>query len=188
MTAPRSAHVAAGIELLGQAEVGDLGRAVGAEQHVGRLQIAMNHAAQMRVVHGPCQPLDEVRRFLRRESLAFQLAVETTAVAELQREERQAVVLADVVKLNDIGVLQAGDGLRLDLEAHLLLQRGVGSREDHLESDDSIGLDLPCLVHDAHAAVTEFAEDLVPRNDQPRRAFEGEDRGTRTAGQHGAVG
>ena len=43
--------------VLGQAEVGDLGRAVGRQQHVGRLQVAVDDAALVGGVHGPGQRL-----------------------------------------------------------------------------------------------------------------------------------
>ena len=56
---------------------------------------------------------------------------------------------------------QPGDGLGLDLEADLLFQRGVLLAPDHLERNDTPGLDLQGLVDDAHAAAPQLAEDLV---------------------------
>ena len=51
----------------------------------------------------------------------------------LQREERQAVGLADVVDLHDVGVLQAGDGLGLGQEAGDGLGAGMSTGQDHLQ-------------------------------------------------------
>jgi hypothetical protein len=47
------------VQLAGQAEVGDLGRAVGRQQHVGRLQVAVDDACQVSGVDGAGQHLDK---------------------------------------------------------------------------------------------------------------------------------
>ena len=107
------------VEALGQAKVGDLGGPIGREQHVGRLQVAMDHLGLMRRVHGAGQ--DSTSSAAARPSgVPVQLAVEAAAGAKLQGEEGRALVLADLVDLHDVGVLQAGDGLGLDAEAVVL--------------------------------------------------------------------
>ena len=68
------------------------------------------------------------RRLLRRQRRAGELPVQAAAGAELQREEGQAVVLADLEDLHDVGVLQAGDGLRLGAEAGQVGRRRRGRR------------------------------------------------------------
>ena len=69
----------------------------------------------------------------RRPGRAVEPLVQAAAVDELQREVRQAVGLADLVDLHDVGVLQAGDGLRLGQEAGGGLGVGVGAGQDHLQ-------------------------------------------------------
>ena len=64
-------------------------------------------------VHGPRQRLDQPRRLRGGSGVPSSLLVQAAAVAELQREDGHAVVLADLVDLDDVGMLQAGDGLRL---------------------------------------------------------------------------
>ena len=54
-------------------------------------------------------------------------SVQAAPVDVLQLEVGQAVGLADVVDLHDVGVLQAGDGLRLGQEAGGGLGAGVGA-------------------------------------------------------------
>ena len=49
---PGLGHLAAGVHALGQAEVGDMGLAVTIDQDVLGLQVAMQHAALMGMVHG----------------------------------------------------------------------------------------------------------------------------------------
>jgi hypothetical protein len=54
------------VEFLGQAEVGDLGRAVVEQQDIGRLEIAVNDALLMGRVHAAGQRFDDGRRLLGR--------------------------------------------------------------------------------------------------------------------------
>ena len=90
-------------------------------------------------LHGPGQRLDQ-RAPPRAAAAACRASfcVQAAAVAELQREERQAVVLADLVDLHDVRVLQPGDGLGLGAEAGQLVRAGVAAGEDHLQGDDAV--------------------------------------------------
>ena len=92
------------------------------EQHVGRLQVAVDDAALVGVVHGAGQRLDQGGGVARRLRRAVELLLQAAAVEIFQREIRLAVVLADLVNLHDVGVLQPGDGLGLDLEAQQRLR------------------------------------------------------------------
>ena len=69
----------------------------------------------------------------------------------------------DVLRLDDVGVRQAGDGLQLALE----LADGVGLRRqvvvEHLEGHDALHEQVLRLVHRPHAAAAEDALDAVPR-------------------------
>jgi hypothetical protein len=55
-----------GVQLAGQAEIGDPGRAVAGQQHVGRLEVTMHDVAAVRQVHGLRQHLDQPGRLPRR--------------------------------------------------------------------------------------------------------------------------
>ncbi len=103
---PRLAHVPRlVVDALGQPEIRDLRRAVGREQDVSRLQIAMHHATQMGVVHRPRQRLNQLDRFSWRRTLLLQLLGERAAVAELQRKVRLPTHVADLMQLHDIRML-----------------------------------------------------------------------------------
>ena len=156
---PRQAAVRG--QRLGQAEVGDLGRAVGRQQDVARLQVAVDDAQAVRLGDAVRQRLDQLDRLPRRPGGAGELPVQAPAIDELQLEERQAVGLAAVVDLHDVGVLQAGDGLRLGQEAAHGLVVGMGTRQDHLQDAGAFQEDLPGAVDDAHAAAAQLAQDLV---------------------------
>ena len=70
-------------------------------------------------------------------------------------------MLADVEDLDDVGVLELGDGLGLGQEAGGGLGAGVRAGQDHLQGDDAVEPDLAGLVDDAHAAAAQLAHDLV---------------------------
>ena len=151
---------AASVQRLGQAEVGDLGRAVGGQQDVARLQVAMDDSMPVRLgdaarpASRPARPPAGPARACRRAS------VQAAALDVLQLEERQAVGLADVVDLDDVGVLQPGDRLGLGQEA----DRCFGPAWAPPGSSSGAGAiqqDLTGLVHHAHAATAQLAQDLV---------------------------
>ena len=85
-------------------------------EDVGRLEVAVDHAAPVGVVHGPRQgPAPGRRRW--RGSGCRPASGQAAALDELQRKVRPAVVLADLVDLHDVRVLQPGHRLRLGAEA-----------------------------------------------------------------------
>ena len=94
----------------------------------------------------------------------------------------RAVVFADVVDLQDIGVAERGDRFRLDLEAGDLDFVGIGA-PDHLQGDEPVQPAVAGLVDDAHAAAAELTAGSRspavrwvlrrPRRDwHPARSFE----------------
>ena len=121
----------------------------------------MDDALTVRLGDAARQRFDQLGRPPRRPGRAVEPPVQAAAVDELQLEERQAVGLADVVDLHDVGVLQAGDGLRLGQEAGGGLGAGMGAGQDHLQGAGAVQADLPGLVDDAHAAAAQLAQDLV---------------------------
>ena len=99
------------------------------EQDVGRLEVAVDDAAPVGGVDGAGQRLDQ------RGAPGAAAAASPRSfwarlppLDEFQREERPAVVLADLVDLHDVGVLQAGDGLGLGPEAGAARRAGVARR------------------------------------------------------------
>jgi hypothetical protein len=137
------------------------------QQNVGRLQVAVDDALLMGVVHGPGERLDQDRRLRSRGRLTAGGLGQAAAVDQLHREVRQAVVFADFVDLNNVGMVQTGHRFRLGLEAGADLCGRVLARQDHLERNEPIQATLPGLVHHGHAAVAQFPQDLVPRHLRP---------------------
>ena len=152
---------------LGQAEVGDLGRAVGREQDVGRLQVAVDDA-----------PLDAPRRWRRpagSTSCAAGRAGQGVPSSRwsrlppstiLQRKVRRPSASPMSMDLDDVRVLQLGRWPRPRQEADRRRRLGVDAGQDHLQGTGAVQPDLPGLVDDAHAAAAQLAQDLVAGDDR----------------------
>ena len=147
-------------EPLGQAEVGDLGRAVAVEQDVGRLQVAMHDAGLVRRVHGPGERRHQLGRRAAGLGRPLEAVGEAPPFEQLERDEGAAVGLAEVVDLDDVGMAEPGDGLGLDQEPLAMLGVGVLAVADHLQRDDPVQRAVPGLVDDAHAAAAQLGQDL----------------------------
>ena len=130
----------------GQAEVGDADAAVRVEHHVGRLEIAVQHAAVVRRGKaGADLPRDLGGPLFREAPDALQQPGQIFPVDELHRQEHAAVVLADVVDAADVGVRHLardphfvvelgeplrvlGDGRRQELQRDVLPERRSSAR------------------------------------------------------------
>lgn len=126
----------------------------------------MHDAALVGNVNGPGQDLDHSSRDVRIQRRSRQPLVQAAAVHILQSDVRQTSVLAHLVHLHDIGVLELRHCLGLREEASQRL-RTVTTVANHLESDQTIKLELAGLVDNSHAALAELAQDLVASNCRP---------------------
>ncbi len=108
----------AGVEQLGHAEIHDLDGAVGADQHVLRLQIAMHDAVLMRVVDGRAHLAEEPQPSHERQRLVAGHVRDGPALHEihgepcLTRRQRAAVEQA-----HDVRMAEAGEDGALGAEA-----------------------------------------------------------------------
>ncbi len=157
------------VEFFRQPEVGDLGRDSVGEKHVGRFQVAVHDLLPVGRRDGPRQDFRQPGRLGRGQGEAAELLRQAAAGAELQGEERQAVVFADLVDLDDVRVRQPSRRLRLGPEAGQPGGVGVASRQDHLQRHQPVQLQVACLVDDAHAAATQLPQHLVTRHLHARR-------------------
>ena len=66
----------------------------------------MHDAAAVRLVHGGCQHLHELRRFARRLRPVVQPRFQRAIRYVFHRKERPVLDGADLINLNQIGVLQ----------------------------------------------------------------------------------
>ena len=95
--------------------------------------------------------------------------VQAAAVEQLQRDERQAVRLADVVDLDDVRMAQPRDRLGLDPETREVVGPRLAAAANHLHGDQAVQPEVPRLVDDPHPALAQLLEDLVVRNRRPVR-------------------
>ncbi len=78
---------------------------------------------------------------------------------EFELEVEPATGLADVVQLDDVGVLNSREGLRLAEPSLTIAGRADGPAREKLEGDSAFQVGLPGPVNDAHSTTSEFAFD-----------------------------
>ncbi len=154
-------EVRAGFERLGQAEVGDLGRAVVAQQDVGRLEVAVDDPQPVRLGDSARHLLEDPRRRDRGPGRTIDPPAQAARREVLHRVEGQAVALAPVVDLDDVGMPQPGDRFGLGQEALQRLLGGVPAGRDHLEGDPSAEADLAGAIDHAHPAAAQDLDELI---------------------------
>ena len=147
----------------GQAEVGDARAAAAVDHHVGRLQVAVQHASVVRRGEPRAElPRDLERLVLRKPADPLQQRGEILAVDVLHRQEVLAVDLADVVDAADVGMRDLARDAHLGVEA---LERASGSdasrSRQELQRDRLAELQVVGAVDLAHAAAPEQADDAV---------------------------
>jgi hypothetical protein len=146
---------------LGQAEVGDARLALGVDQDVGRLEVAVQHAAAVREVDRLGDDADVAHRLQRRQRVFAHQFGQAAALDVIHREVVLPLLLADLVDGDDVGVLEAGGGPGFLLEAAHVGFVGELPAQDHLQGDDAVEADLPRLEHHPHAAAGDLLQQLV---------------------------
>jgi hypothetical protein len=139
-----------------QAEVDELGDALGIDHHVAGLEVAVDDVAAMR----RREPAREADRDLERLCPRHRLVepVERRAADQLGHEVRPVVDRADPVDLDDVGVMDLGDRARLEQEA---LARGGIERRDELDRDRAGEHRVLCNPHPSSRAAPELSPEHV---------------------------
>ena len=111
----------------GNPEIGDADVPFAVDHHVGRLEIAVQHAAFVRGGDAGAQLARELDRLVLRDPAdASQQRGEVLAVDVLHREEAAAVGFAEVVEADDVLVRDLAGDAQLVVELRELV--GVGRR------------------------------------------------------------
>jgi len=121
----------------------------------------VDNAVGVGVLHRPGQDFHQERGLAGGQRCAGQLGGQAASLQELQGEEGDAVVLAHLINLHDIGVPQAGDRLGFAAEAPQLLRGGMAAGQHHFEGYRAFQGEVARLVDHAHAAVAQDALDLI---------------------------
>ena len=147
------------------AEVRHLRGAVGKQEDVGRLDVAMHDAQLVRIAERRQDLRQDADDVACRESLVgLEVVLELAPLDQLHRDVPDAGVLAEVVDRHDVGVGEAARGLRLaakPLEDLLRMRAGELVGPDGLERHDALDHRVESLVHDAHGAAPQLLPDLV---------------------------
>ena len=151
---------------LRDAEVGHLHLVVVVQDQVGGLDVAMDDAARVRVVERCGDLAHEPDDFLGLEVRALgQHVGDRTAVDELHREERIAILLAQVEERHDARVAERPRDLGLVLEAvdegAVLRARARDVQPDGLDRQLALDQGIEGLVDSPHRPVAEVPRDLV---------------------------
>ncbi|OAI41122.1 hypothetical protein AYO40_03835 [Planctomycetaceae bacterium SCGC AG-212-D15] len=131
------------------------------QQDIRRLEVAVKDAALVGVVHGAGQIFDQPGGVLSRLRCAGNPPGEAAAVDVLQREIGPVLLLAHFMDLDDVGMLQSGDGLGFRAKPNQFLARRVLRAENHFQRDHALQIEMKRLVDHAHAAAAQDAQDLI---------------------------
>jgi hypothetical protein len=159
----RQLRVAGGGGELGQAEVDELRRLavlrVRCEQHVGRLEIAMDDARGVGGVEAPAEPLRDGERTLDGQRAELDPVGERLAAHVLHDDEGR-IADDEVEEARDVRMLDRSDGLRFVLEA--LAELGIGEelRPEQLDGHAHADGDVLGDEDFAHAARAERLDQL----------------------------
>jgi hypothetical protein len=152
----------AALGAFGQAEVGNFHGSVGGNEHVARLDVAMDDASVMCRLHGAGNLLDDSRCLARLERRAIESSLQGPAGAELGRQIRCSLTGAQLEDLNHARMLNGSDCLGFHHEPAVFLGTRQIARQDPLQSDQAIERDLSRLVDDAHGPAADLLQHLVP--------------------------
>ena len=86
---------------------------VGIQQDVGRFQVSVHDPLAMGVVQGIRQGHHELQHRVRRQRPFAELVLEVAPRHQLADDEGEPLVVSKVIDLEDVGVTQPGNGLRL---------------------------------------------------------------------------
>jgi hypothetical protein len=159
-----------GIEQLRDAEIEQLGRAVGRHQDVGRLDVAVDDQVLVRVLNGRADLLEESQPLLRPQVLALAIEVEADAIDIFHHQVRHALPgRAAVQQAGDVRVVEVGEDLPLGAKA--TRQRVARqSAVDELDCDLLAKLLVRALgeINSCHSAATQRPHHTIATDELPR--------------------
>jgi hypothetical protein len=113
-----------GLHALGEAEVGHVRRALGIQQDIGRLQIPVEDAVLMGVVHRTADHRQEPDSGAGVLSQAGEFVFEAASLDQFHAEVVLPSILAHFVNGNDVRMIELGGGFGFGVEALHVSCRG----------------------------------------------------------------
>ena len=149
------------LQPLGQSEVGDIRLAFGIDQDVRRLEVAVQHAAPMRVGDGSTNGSQQFGGLSRRQRPVGESLCQCGPFDQLHAEVRTAINLTDLIQRDDVRVMELSSRFCLGAKPGQIHRRRQIATQHHLQGDDPVEALLPRLVHDSHATAPEFRQQLI---------------------------
>ena len=146
----------------GEPEVEDLHVSPGRDEHVLRLQVTMHDTARVRRVERASDLTGVIDGLAARECHAAQRVAQRMALEQFHHRVGHAVVAAEIVNGEDVGVRERSDRVRFALEAGQPIGVGGECRRQDLDRDLPPQLRVARAIHFAHPAGAERVQDLVP--------------------------
>src|SRR5262249_39790521 len=131
------------------------------QQDVGRLEVAVDDAVLMGMLHRLGHTLHDLRRLPRQQRPVTQPLLQAAARHQRHREEMLAIDRADLEDRYDSWRVQAGSGPGLTKEALDGAGGGELPGDDGLDSDGALESELMSTVDDAHAATGDRFQQLI---------------------------
>ena len=137
------------------------------EHHVVRLEVAMDQPLGVRRTKAGAGGHEHAENVSPRTRLLRHPCREGVALHELHRHEHALLVDTDIVHGHDVGIVDAGERLRLALKACPRAGRVGGSRSQELQRHLAVELGIVRRHDYAHRARTESGQDDVAPDDRP---------------------
>ena len=114
----REAAAGVAFEELGNAEIHDFRNVVRGDEDVGRLQVAVNHAVLVRVLHGTAHGAEQLQSLLERQRVVAAVLGQRHALDVLHDQERLPSARRPAVEQpDDVVVVERGENLSFHQEA-----------------------------------------------------------------------
>ena len=143
------------------------------DHDVGRLDVAVYNAFVVGEIDRIKEFCHQARRLTQRETLAgVECRLEFLAPDVLHDDIGDLAFLAEIVDLDDVGVVQARNGLRLPGKPHRILLRGGRVQfadQDGLDRDRAVQAGVEAFVDDTHGALAQDTLELVSAQRLERR-------------------
>ncbi len=147
-----------------QSEVKNLGVPALGDEDVCRLDVAVHNALGMSCVQRIGNLDGETDQHIGLYRNPSDAMLQRQAVEKLHGDECLAVLLADVIKSADVGMIQRGGGLGLALKAGERLRVAGQVFGKEFQRDETMQPGVLPLIDHAHTAATEFFDNTVMRN------------------------
>ncbi len=148
-------------DLLGQAEIENLGVPARGDEQIRGLDVAVHDALGVRRIQRVCDLNAQIEQQIEVERPAGDAVLQRGAVQKLHGDERAAFVLADFVDGADVGMVQRGGGARFAPETFQRLRVLDHIEGQEFQGDEAAQLGVFRFVDDAHSTAAEFFDDAV---------------------------